>query len=105
MSALDELLSPNNFLPCDPLRGAAARELELLRDAVAKGQRYAEYAHVATIRMNKQRNGDGETEYVLTDKYVEELSEPFNAFDAALERLNAPNAFASSSALEGAQKP
>lgn len=35
MSALDELLSPNNFPPCDPVRGDAVRELDALRTELA----------------------------------------------------------------------
>lgn len=40
MSALDELLSPENFPPGDPLRGDAERELTALR------------ADIATVRAN-----------------------------------------------------
>ena len=36
MSALDELLSPNNFPPCDPMRGDAVRELQALRASHAR---------------------------------------------------------------------
>lgn len=35
MNALDELLSPENFPPCDPVRGEAVRELADLRAALA----------------------------------------------------------------------